>query len=72
MIPDPGIELTSPALQVDSLQSEPPEKPKQKDPCKVLQAGKSSIQLRKEEKENGARLQVEREWEMMAAKCPVK
>ena len=66
------IKPRSPVLQVDSLQSEPPGKPKQKDPCKVLQAGKSSIQLRKEEKENGARLQVEREWERMAAKCPVK
>ena len=27
-LPDPGIELTSPALQADSLPSEPPEKPK--------------------------------------------
>ena len=62
----------SPALQVDSLQSEPPGKPKQEDPFKVLQDGKSSIQLRKEEKENGARVQVEKEWERMAAKCPVK
>ena len=26
-LPDPGIESESPALQVDSLQSEPPEKP---------------------------------------------
>ena len=27
-LPDPGIELRSPALQVDSLPSEPPGKPK--------------------------------------------
>ena len=27
-LPDPGIELRSPALQADSLQSEPPGKPK--------------------------------------------
>ena len=26
-VPDPGIELGSPALQADSLPSEPPEKP---------------------------------------------
>ena len=27
-LPDPGIKLTSPALQADPLPSEPPEKPK--------------------------------------------
>ena len=30
-LPNPGIELRSPALQADSLQSEPPERPKQKE-----------------------------------------
>ena len=61
-----------PVMQETWVKSLGQESALQKDPCKVLQAGKSSIQLRKEEKENGARLQVEREWERMAAKCPVK
>ena len=35
-LPDPGIKLRSPALQMDSLQSEPPGKPNmQKSQCKL-------------------------------------
>lgn len=45
---------------------------RRKDPCKVLQAGKSSTCLRKEEKENGAGLGGGRREQTMAGKWPVR
>ena len=46
-LPNPGIEPRSPTLQVDSLPSEPPDKPNSKDACQPLQNAKLHSLVRK-------------------------